>query len=114
MSNETLRLTEGWTTPIEYKLLHEDPETGELTVPEGLADMTPSLVLKDKDGNAIDTSSDVEWADAANGIVRYNPDATALTAAKSPFTAKFKVTDASSKIAYFPQGEPLIWRVYAP
>lgn len=113
MAADVLRLTEGWTSPIEYELYHEDPVTGVLTVPSELAACTPSLVLKDKDGAAITYTGTVAWADAPNGIIRFSPAATDLTAAKSPITARFKVTDASSKISFYPQGEALIWRVYA-
>jgi hypothetical protein len=103
---QTDEYTEGHTAPIEYDLRHDNASydaTG----------MTPSLVLKDKDGAEITITGTVEWATAATSRIRFNPAATDLVASKSPYTLRWKVTDLSGKIAYYPQGQAITLKIFS-
>jgi len=103
---------EGWTAPIEYTLKHQDPATG-ATETFDASGMTPSLVLRDKNGIAIAFTGTVEWADDSVSKIRFNPAATDLVATKSPYTLHWKVTDGAGKIAYYPQGPAIKVKVHA-
>lgn len=102
---------EGWTAPIEYTLEHKDPHTGAVAT-FNASGMTPSLVLKDKNGNVITFTGTVEWAVEATSKIRFNPAATDFVASKSPYTLHWKVTDGAGKIAYYPQGPPIKVKVH--
>ena len=112
MGTITNRFTEGWTGPIEYQLLHEDPDTG-IQTPFDASDTTPSLVMHDKDGNAVTLKGTTEWVDAKTSKVKFSPDSEDLVAAGSPYTVRFKVTDQTGKDVFFPQGEAMVWRVFS-
>jgi hypothetical protein len=99
--------TEGWTAPIEHTLEH-DGETF------NAATMTPSLTLRDKDGNAVTFTGTVSWADASVSLIRFSPASTDFVNAKSPYKLHWKVTDGSGKIAFYPQGGPILITVYKP
>ncbi len=112
MGTITNRFTEGWTGPIEYQLLHEDPESGERTSFDA-TDMGVAIVIHDKDGAAVTPKGTVEWAVMAESKVRFSPGEEDLVAADSPYTVRFKVTDVSGRETFFPQGEAMIWRIFA-
>jgi hypothetical protein len=99
--------TEGWTVPIEHDLKHDRQSFN-------ASGMTPALVLKDKTGTAVTITGTVEWANEASSRIRFTPSATDLVAAKSPYKMHWKVTDLAGKIAYYPQGAPILMTVYAP
>lgn len=111
MSTKIDEYTEGWTSPIEYTLYHKNPQTGERATFDATS-MTPSLVLRDKNGAVITFTGTVEWADATVSKIRFNPAATDLVASKSPYTLHWKVTDTVNKHAYYPQGTPILLRVF--
>jgi|SRR6185295_8921543 len=91
-------ITAGWTGPLEIRLLSNNK------TPAGtMAGMTAALILKDKDGNAIDTSGDVSISDSDNWIVRYSPDPLDLT--EGLYRMRVKVTDSGGKVVYFPSGQ---------
>lgn len=90
-------VTEGWTGDIDVQLLADGDAVD-------LSGATVELVLTGRDGVAVTTTGDVTVFDAAAGKVRYNPDAADLAAAKSPYRARYKVTDAGGKIVFFPSG----------
>jgi hypothetical protein len=97
--------TEGWTAPIEHTLEHDGATFN-------ASGITPSLTLKDKDGNAITFTGTVTWADSSVSRIRYSPAAGDLVASKSPYKLHWKVTDGSGKIAFYPQGAPIMLTVY--
>ena len=99
-------VTEGWTGGLEFQLLADG------AVPAGSLPGTPDLILKDKTGIAIDTTGDVTVTEAAQWKVKYTPDAADFNASGSPYTARFKVTDAGSQIVFFPSGPADVWRVH--
>jgi hypothetical protein len=100
-----LDLTEGWTSPIDYDL---EIQTNGAWASFNATSMTPSLVLKDKDGTVIAFAGTVSWQTAATSRIRFSPAATDFVNSKSPYTLHWKVTDTSSKVAFYPQGEPII------
>jgi hypothetical protein len=75
---------------------------------------TPTLVLVDRTGAAVDTTGDVAWEDAATGKVSYTPDAGDLVASNGQLRARFKVTDGGGGVGYFPRGEMDVWNVRKP
>lgn len=107
----TLDLVVGWSADLDFQLKTIDPITG-VESAQNLSGMTVELILKRSDGTPIDTTGDdVSIPDAANGKVRYIPDA-ADFAAPDVLLARWKVTQAS-KVAFFPNGEPDRWEIHA-
>lgn len=101
----TIDLVEGWTGNIDFTLLADGTAAN-------LTGCSLELILRDRAGSQIDTSSDASIQVAASGTVRYTPDSTDLAAAGSPYSARWKVTDGSAKVTYFPSGEPDRWVVW--
>lgn len=101
-----VELVEGWTGPLEFQLLADGTA-------QDLTGMTVELILKDSEGTAITTTGDITVTGAATGEVTYAPDSADLAAAASPLASRFKVTDGSGKVVYFPSGEPDRWFVRA-
>ncbi len=100
----TFDIVAGWTNPLVFSLLSQG------ATPSGtMASMTVELILRDTRGNTIDTTGDVTVSDSAAWEVTYTPDAADLV--PGVYHARFKVTDAPDKIAYFPSAEPDIWHV---
>lgn len=99
--------TQGWTAAIEHTLQHDQATFN-------AAGMTPAVTLRDKNGNAIVPTGAVSWANAAVSRIRYSPAVGDLVASKSPYRLHWKVTDGSGKIAFYPQGEPIVLTVYEP
>jgi hypothetical protein len=111
MMQDILELTEGWTAAIDYDL---ENETDGVWASFNAATMTPSLTLRDKDGNAVTFTGTVSWAVEATSRIRFSPAATDLLNAKSPYLMHWKVTDGASKDAFYPQGTPILVRVFKP
>lgn len=99
------RLVEGQTGPVDKQLKVDG-------VALNLTGFTVALVLKTRAAVAVNTAGKVAVFDAAAGKVRYNPGATDLTAANSPYRAHWQVTDGVSKVHFFPSGEAEIWTVH--
>lgn len=77
-----------------------------------IAVFTVTLVLTSvATGTAVDTVGDVAWLVPVNGTVRYTPDSGDLTAAGSPYNARWKVVDAGGLAAFFPDGIADRWVV---
>ena len=102
---------EGWTAGIEYDLMHKNPATGAESTFDA-SGMSISILLKDKDNNTISFSGTVAWSDQSNSRAKFNPASGDFLRSKSPYSLWWKVTDASSKVAYYPQGEPIKVTVY--
>ena len=104
-----LEITEGWTAPIDYQLLDDG-------VAVDHTGFTVALILKDAFGGAPSTTStgEVAYLTSTDAKVRYQPSSGDLRASRSPYTARFKVTDGAGKIAFYPQGAAERWDVIAP
>ena len=101
-----LIITEGTTANMDFVLTADGAAVN-------LTGATVTLVLTDKDGTAVTTTGDVSIVTAADGKVRYAPDAADLVASTSPYRARFKVTDSGGQIAYYPSGLADIWTITA-
>lgn len=104
----TLEIREGWRERIRMALTING---GTIMV---LTGMTIALVGKDRYSNDVSFSGAVGIADAAAGTVYFDPSATDLLAANSPYRLRWKVTDANSKPAFWPHDEPMFWVVESP
>jgi hypothetical protein len=93
---------EGWTTPIDYQLLKNG-------APFDRTGMSIAITLRDKDGVVIPAVGSAAWLGSpAESKVRFTPDATDLTFARSPIGVHFTVT-APDGVASFPRGHALEW-----
>ena len=102
-----VHIVEGWTERLEFLLLSDGEAPG---VP---LTGTAELVLKDNTGTAVDTAGDVAILDAPTWRVGYTPDAADMTAALSPYTLHWKVTQGGATF-FFPSGPADLIRVYRP
>lgn len=95
----------GTTEPLTFQLL----ENG---VPLALTGYTVTLLLSDRTGAVVLTSGLVAVTSAANGLVTFTPAALTVTAALSPYSARWVLTeDANSKVSYVPSGPRDVWNV---
>jgi hypothetical protein len=95
---------EGWTVPLDFQLKDDN-------VAVNLTGMTVALVLQDNNGVVITPAGTTSIFDAVTGKVRFSPAAADLVASKSPYTARWKVTDGAGKVAFFPSGTDDVWIV---
>jgi hypothetical protein len=100
------RIVEGQTGPVDKQLLVDG-------VAISLSACVVTLVLKDRTGTLVDTAGKVAVLDEPTSKVRYNPGASDLSAAKSPYRAHWKVVDGSTKIHFFPSDDPEPWTVHS-
>ena len=99
-----LTITEGTTANLDFKLTADGSAVN-------LTGATVTLSLRNKSGTPITTTGDISIISATLGTVRYAPDAADLSADDSPLRARFKVTDSSTLIAFYPSGKADIWTV---
>jgi len=104
MSTISENYTEGYTGDIIYQLLDNG-------LPFDATGMSIDIVLKDQAGLTVDVVGDVSWETAALSKPKYIPDPTDFVAARSPYTAHWKVTNGT-KVLFYPQGAPIVWRVH--
>jgi hypothetical protein len=103
MANYTI--VAGTTANLRFQLL----ESGS---PINLLGVTVELLLSDRTGTAISNPGVVTVTDSDEGKVQLAPTNTSVfVAANSPYTARWKLTDASSKISYVPTGPRDIWEI---
>lgn len=97
---------EGWTGDLDFYLRADG------TTPSGtMSGMTVELILKDADGNQLETTGDVAVLSASAWTVRYSPDAADLPAGS--YRARFKVTDSNGKVVFFPNKAWDDWKIRA-
>lgn len=99
-----LEIIEGWTGDLDFQLKSDG-------VVVNLSGMTVALILQDSNNAPVSFAGTTVILDAATGKVRFSPNAADLVAAKSPYNARWKVTDGASKIVFFPSGTDDIWTV---
>lgn len=100
-----IAVVEGWTGALEF-ILKADGAAVDLT---GITSVT--VEAKKLDGSAVTLAGTTAVTDAANGKVTFSPAAADLKEADSPYLVRFKVTDGSSKITYFPSGDAFTWKI---
>ncbi len=101
MPTPLTELVEGWTGALPFTLNADG-------VPVDLTGLTVQIVLKDgadrlvKDSTAgISTSSG-----STGGVVVYSPSSSGdFLAALTPYKIRFRVTDAQSKVVFFPNAD---------
>lgn len=101
-------LVDGETKPVDVTLYDGEGASRAALVGTGL---TVTMDLRDRTGSIVPFAGKVDWLVAANGTVRYSPAAEDLKAERSPYRVRFKVTDASTKDAFYPNGEADVWTV---
>jgi hypothetical protein len=95
----------GTTAAIQFQLL----EAGS---PIDLTSCTVALLLSDKTGTTVSSPGTVTVTDATNGKVQLAPtDANVFNASNGPYLARWRITDASSKISYVPSGSRDVWEL---
>lgn len=99
-----LSLIEGWTEPIDYTLDVDG------TV-QPLSGMTVALEAVDSKKQSVSLSGGVSIIDATNGVVRFSPASEDIKVSNSPMLIRWKVTDASGDIAYFPNDAWERWSI---
>lgn len=103
MANYTI--IAGTTSDLRFQLL----EAGS---PINLLGCTVSLLLSDKRGNVIATPGTVSITDSAEGKVQLSPTNTSVFVSDNgPYTARWKIVDASTKVSYVPTGPRDIWEI---
>lgn len=101
------QLVEGWTDPITQQLLNDGAAVN-------ITGCTVALLLYDRSGVAISLGGSTSVVTATTGTVKFSPGASDLKAARSPIKARWKVTDGTGKISYFPNAGADTWTVRKP
>lgn len=95
----------GTTSDIRFQLL----EAGS---PINLLGCTVALLLSDRTGTTIASPGTVTIIDEDEGKVQLTPASISVfDSTKSPYTVRWKITDASGKISYVPTGHRDIWEI---
>lgn len=103
-------LVEGWTERIVETLTTDGAA-------QNLSGVTVTLMLYDNTDTQIAYGGTAGIDTAADGKVYFDPAAGDLLASKSPYSVRWKVTDGSGKVAYWPAGQsdaPVKWNVDKP
>lgn len=100
MSAPLMSIVEGWTGALPFTL-NADGEPFDLT------GLTVEIILKSADGTYVQQdATGVSVTASTAGEVQYEPTSTGtFLAAQTPYRVRFRVTDALSKVAYFPNDE---------
>lgn len=103
MANYTI--VAGTTTALSFQLL----ESGS---PINLLGCTVALLLADRTGATVSSPGTVSITDSDEGKVQLLPtDANVFVAANSPYTARWRITDGSTRISYVPTGPRDVWEI---
>lgn len=95
----------GTTSNLRFQLL----EAGS---PINLLGCTVTLLLSDRSGVTITSPGTITITDSDLGKVQLAPtSASVFVSANSPYTARWKITDASTKVSYVPTGPRDIWEI---
>lgn len=102
MATTIKTLVEG-STERELFQLREIPADGSAVADtDGTGLTVADVLLTSVDGQPVDTSGKFGWSTQASGIAYFDPAANDLKAQKSPYRVRFKLTDASAKIRFYP------------
>lgn len=104
MAVATVRVAEGRTAPLDF-LLKADAAAIDGT------GLSVTLDLKDRHGQAVDTTGRADWLSQAAGTVRFTPLVGELTAARSPYQARWQVSSAGLDAVHFPNADYDLWIV---
>ena len=102
MSAPLVSIVEGWTGALPFTLKADGTAVD-------LTGLTVRIVLKNAAGTVVkNTSSGVTVTGTTSGQVEYSPATSSgdlFLASQTPYKVRFSVTDALSKIVYFPNDE---------
>jgi len=108
MTAPLMSIVEGWTGPLPFTLLGD-------AVPYDLTGLTVKIVLKQSDGTLVkDTTAGITVTLSTAGQLQYRPSSSSgdlFLAAKTPYRARFQVTDALPNSYYFPNDEEALIEV---
>jgi hypothetical protein len=104
----TRHIVEGETQPILATLY--DGSGSSRTAIDGTG-LTLGLVVRDRTGAPVSMTGKVSWDTEASGIAQFDPAASDLKAANSPYAARWSVTDGTGDVAYYPNAEAEVWKV---
>ena len=98
-------VVEGTTTNIKFQLL----ENG---VPVNLTNITTTLILTDRTGTTVTSPGTISIDDITNGKVSLIPtSASVFVASKSPYSARWQLTDIAGKVCFVPSGNRDLWTI---
>lgn len=100
-----LNLVQGWTEQIQDTLFADG-------VVQDLTGMTVQLVMYNSGKKPVTLLGDTVIVNASEGVVGFNPATTDLL--KGVYSIRWKVTDPSDRVAFFPSGSPEVWTVQLP
>lgn len=99
------QIVAGTTASLDFQLL-------EAGTPMDITGFTLDLLLSDRFGVTISSPGTLSVLDSTAGKVRLDPANTSVfDATKSPYTARWKLTSALSKVSYVPTGHRDIWEI---
>lgn len=102
MSRPLVSLVEGWTGALPFTLLADGS-------PVDLTGLTVQIVLKNDAGTIVkDTSVGITVTGSTAGQLEYAPSTSTgdlFLATQGPYRLRFRVVDALSKKAFFPNDE---------
>jgi hypothetical protein len=99
-----IEIVEGWTGDLDFQLKSDN-------VAVNLTGTTVGLILQDSNGVVITPGGTTSIVDPVLGKVRFSPAVGDLVASKSPYNARWKVTDGVGKVVFFPSGADDVWIV---
>jgi len=100
-----LDITEGWTGRLTFTLETKATANSDAEALDGTGLYLTDVIVKGSDGTAVETSGDFGWVTQDEGTVYYDPDAADFSAALSPYSIHFEVTDGAGQKVYFPNGK---------
>lgn len=105
MAVTEIKVVQAWTSPLDFALKADD-------VVQSMTGITVSLLLHRTDGSLVTIAGTVATATATGASIRYSPATGDLV--KGDYRGRWKAVDGSSKVAYFPNGDPDTWKVGYP
>ena len=105
-------IVEGWSGALPFTLNADG-------TPVDLTGMTVHIVLRSSTGYTPikDTTAGIVVSTSETGRVSYAPATSSgnlFLASKTPYSVRFRVTDALTRIVYFPNGDDAILKVNRP
>lgn len=103
-----ITLVEGWTERIQYRLTNDGTAVN-------ITGATVQIVAFTKDSVEVKFQGTAGIVTAASGIVYFDPASNDLQSEQSPYSIRWKVTDVTGKVSFFPGGafpsKPEKWHV---
>lgn len=97
-------VVQGQTAPIDYQILADGSVYS-------LVGSTVTIDALKQNGSATTWTGSVSVTDAAQGKVRFSPEAADLVEADHVYHVRFRVVRSDGKVEYFPTGERELWVV---